>query len=61
MIATGSFNGKISSCAATSVQCNGIEIVDTFQGKLLREAFKKKKSVKRMTLSLLGLEPTYPT
>ena len=26
----------------------------------LREAFKKK-TVKRVTLSLLGLEPTYPT
>ena len=26
-----------------------------------REDFNKKKTVKRMTLSLLGLEPTYPT
>ena len=27
----------------------------------LREDFNKKKTVKRVTLSLLGLEPTYPT
>ena len=28
---------------------------------ILREDFNKKKTVKRVTLSLLGLEPTYPT
>ena len=27
----------------------------------LQEDFNKKKTVKRVTLSLLGLEPTYPT